>query len=228
MFFVEGVEVERTERSEWIERQGRVERIKPGTMTQVAAEHRLTLLKGWLETLYLANNGDVTPRAARDALFQDLEALDAKFGYDILSAVRLRLERGGDSLFLPEPQKLSYGRFTYDPELRIVTTPYPEHQEEYLTLLEGRMFHFLIANGGRIVSYTKMLDAWGALGEVVNKESDLSLMKNHIYHVREKIGDDGQVMIGGRMRFRHIRTLVSTGYGFYDPEVPGDRHGPAF
>lgn len=230
--------VERIERSELIERPGLggverierhelVERIKSGSMAQVAAQHRLTLLRGWLETLYLTNNGDVTPRAARDALFQDLEALDASYGYDILPAVRLQLEGGGNSLFLPEAKQLSYGRFTYEPELHTVTTPYPEHAEAYLTQLEGRMFHYLIANGGRLVPYTKILDAWSEFGQVVDREGDLKLMKTHISHIRDKIGDDGRTMIGGRMRFRHIRVLANAGYGFYDPEIPHDQFGPA-
>jgi DNA-binding winged helix-turn-helix (wHTH) protein len=79
-----------------------------------------------------------------------------------------------------------YAGHLYDPEGHILTCP--NEAQIRFTRLEGRIFWPLFANPERVISNPTLLRrGWGYDGA----KGDISLIKTHISHIREKLGKAG-------------------------------------
>lgn len=113
-------------------------------------------------------------------------------------------------------QVVSYGRFSYDPEKRLATTPH-KPDPVVLTRIEGDFFRPLIANAPRIVVYSRLAEsAWGNDYNV----GDYATIKSHISHIRRKIGDRRDK---DHSNFIHLIPHQGVGYSFADPEANSGR-----
>lgn len=173
--------------------------------------HRKTLLEAYLDSYSIGLGGRVTSSSIARQTLIHLEELDGRNpAYSgLLAALKKEFTNFNGLLVLQEEVK--YKRFSYDPMARLATTPYPEHHQVQLLPIQGRLFHILLANGGRIVTNSRLVDfAWQG------EDLDFNLLKSHISRLRSRIGDSAQ-LVNGTQNHKHIRRLYGgPGYGFYD------------
>lgn len=115
-------------------------------------------------------------------------------------AMRIRaVWRRGSTASQPEPVRLlQIGELSLDIETHEVIY---RGQEIMLTPIEFKLMHILAANCGRVVTSTRLVDyAWGYDG------GDVSLLKTHISHIRNKLGlpqdDIGNIVAVPRVGYR--------------------------
>lgn len=107
----------------------------------------------------------------------------------------------------PEPaRELRLGSLVLDAESHDV-----RHNDRpvQLTPIEFRLLYILVANNGRVVSTSRLVDyAWNYQG------GDVSLLKTHVSHIRRKLalpqGDVGEIRAIPRVGYRLIRDDVAS------------------
>lgn len=200
-------------------------------MADVEFRHRFTLpapntpgeslLKAFYETVCHGVPPEAAPEIFVYKLLQVGKALEDKYHYPIytcLASLGVYLQEDPSN---PRPlsrviedsliPKVEYGGFIHFPEAHQIVSPYLEDPAD-LTRIENLLLFKLISNGGRYVTYPILTDVMEAsLGNVF----DANLLKTHMTHVREKIGDTLRVPIDGRLQPRHIRNRATVGYGFF-------------
>lgn len=131
--------------------------------------------------------------ASQRRILEELEAQrrpGQNFGlpFGVFAAHISSLEKGVEVLTTVDArQTITIGKMVLDPDSYTISTPYPSGKEEdrrsiRLTPREMRITHLLGANMGRVVPSSRILDYGGF-------EGDGGLIKTHITHIRNKIGD---------------------------------------
>ncbi len=177
-----------------------------------------TLATGLIQSIITRSGGPVSEQFLAKELRRILENAASERGFSGLSAAiwdDLVTDETGRNREREGVSLVSHGRFSYNPELRQVATPYYQTPVE-LRPIEGRLFNALISNAPRFVTYGRLVEFGWDDGD----NGSQYLLRTHLSHIRKKIGDIPQ---GGRRArgtytdFEHIVARLKVGYKFQDP-----------